>query len=65
MLKKHNLNPKLISPSGKNGHIVKEDVLNYLEKSKQPTLPMHAQFQMEHRGITVKLFPNMRMKSRR
>jgi pyruvate/2-oxoglutarate dehydrogenase complex dihydrolipoamide acyltransferase (E2) component len=53
LIKDHNLNPKLITPTGKGGRILKEDVINYIEKAKTPIPPMHAQFQMEHKGVTV------------
>ena len=58
MLKRYNISPKLITPSGKNGRILKEDVVFFLEKAKTPTPPLHAQLHSEHKGVTVKVFLN-------
>jgi 2-oxoisovalerate dehydrogenase E2 component (dihydrolipoyl transacylase) len=43
-MKKHNLNPDLIKPTGHNGRILKEDVLNFVNRIKdhkenQSTMP--------------------------
>ena len=53
MLKKNNLNVNLIAPTGKGGRILKEDVINYLQITKTPSPPMHAQFQMETKSASV------------
>jgi 2-oxoisovalerate dehydrogenase E2 component (dihydrolipoyl transacylase) len=43
LLKKHNIRPELIIPTGKDKRILKEDVLRYINNLSHPIPPKHAQ----------------------